>query len=246
MRMDMESDSDSDLDDGPVFTVHRDNRGAQSEDTARQFYNNRPSESDMERYRYIQGGLRSILEDGGQLRWLRNMPPVLDISFGANSQYFWSLNIMLDFSQEWACVQTAFTPKDDVRFTETFTQKDLCLGYIIQMCDIRSKVSRLREKMLALHDKFRMPWFNLKLIKGGGHFPFTKMQMSDKYRRGQKISVHFINEHERWPDKTWARVDISTEENTTTVYCENEKDTFNHIISHMDTGLHIDYYSQIT
>ena len=44
----------------------------------------------------------------------------------------------------------------------------------------------------------------------------------------------------------WARVDVTTrkhQQKHTTVYCKDERDTVNYIVSSMDLGIDMDYYS---
>lgn len=224
----MEYDSD-DLEDGPVLKY-------------------RPTSTDMVKFNYLRDGLRAKLSGTCTYEWQghQNSPSVIGITFRRPSPY-WAVEFKISLTDGWATVHTSFMPTFDVEYTAAFTQRDVCLGHIIQMCDTCAKICSLGRKMHLLKKKLGpgAPVLEPTVVKGE-HYPYAIMNMTKAgaMKTMDRVSIHFINEHEAWPDRMWARVDLSNA-TSTTVYCPDEREAFNLIVSSMDTGARIDYYALI-
>jgi len=243
----MASDSDDDLEDGPVLRIVRHSLSdSDDEDTDQTSL----TANCKARFDYIRDGLGDRIDHNATVKELTRVfqPPYMEITFRERHSRY-DLLFRIDPAEGWATVRTNFySPFDlvDIVYNKVFTERDACLGYIIQMHDIYTKRHALSTKMYDLHHRLGFPELQCTIVRGET-FPFVEINMASAggLNRARRVSVHFINERGAWPEGMWARVDVSTRADpsqTTTAYLPTERDAFNHIVSSMDTGAPMDYY----
>jgi hypothetical protein len=221
----MQYDSDDDLEDGPVLRV-------------------KPDQAQSDKMAYLRQGLQGRLNQyKGSLSWTNPTRPTMLVTFARQSPC-WHLEIRVVVGEAgagWAVVNTDW-PKLSVSYNQQFTQRDVCLGYILHMIDITSKIGGLMIVMDKLTRGGGFPIIEAVLSKEG-QFPIAKINMEKAGALSRALSVTIRFDME---EAMWARVEVTTREHPqkhTAVYCKDERDTVNYIVSSMDLGVDMDYYN---